>query len=81
MLQYCCPAVVVVQHAELATEIIKKATLLVGTCCCCPAVVVVQYATDVKNLIINNLRQRFWGKHRNVTSFVLKIGWNTPSPT
>ena len=30
--------------------------------------VVLQYATDVKNLIIRNLRLRFLGKNKNVTS-------------
>ena len=38
----------------------------------------VQYATDVKNLIIKNSRH-FGEKKMNVTSFVLKIVWNTPS--
>ena len=30
--------------------------------------VVLQYATDVKNLKINSLRLRFWGKNKNATS-------------
>ena len=30
--------------------------------------VVLQYATVVKNLIIRNLRLRFWGKNNNSTS-------------
>ena len=30
--------------------------------------VVLQYATDVKNLIIKNLRLRFLGKNKNATS-------------
>ena len=29
--------------------------------------IVLQYATDVKNLIIKNLRLRFLGKNKNVT--------------
>ena len=43
--------------------------------------VVLQYATDVNNLIIKNLRLRIWGKDKNCDVFVLKIVWNTPSPT
>ena len=31
------------------------------------------------NMIIKNLRPRFWGKIKSVTSFVLKVVWNTPS--
>ena len=30
--------------------------------------VILQYATDVKNLIIKNLRLRFWGENKNATS-------------
>ena len=41
----------------------------------------IQYATDVKNLIINNLILTFWRKKENVTSIVLKIMWDTPSLT
>ena len=41
--------------------------------------VVLQYATDVKNLIIKNLRLRFWGKNMNVTSLCSNTVWNTPS--
>ena len=40
-----------------------------------------QYATDVKNLMIKNLSLSFLGKHKHVTSFVLKIVWNTLSLT
>ena len=30
--------------------------------------IILQYATDVKNLIIKNLRLRFWGENKNATS-------------
>ena len=30
--------------------------------------VVLQYATDVKNMIIKNLRLGFWGRNKNATS-------------
>lgn len=36
-----------------------------------------QYVTDVKNMMMKNLRLRFCGENENETN--LKVVWNTPS--
>ena len=43
--------------------------------------VVLQYATDVKNLIMKNLRLKSLGGKKECDRFVQKIVWNTLSLT
>ena len=52
----------------IAVEFRGIKIFIMGRAYLCRVLVLQQYATDVRNMIVKNLRLRFWGKNKNATA-------------